>query len=433
MLSGVINSVRGNLITRFRDPVVGSFLIAWCVCNWDKLAILFLGSDEAELRIIKLSKNISVIKDPGLLLSDWALLINPIAITLLYLFVFPRFSLWVRKKQNAVILSQHDHTIDLDIRRVERQKELSKIKLRANPEKEFLAKEVENDLQNERERSQRRNKIKEYIDSKTKAAKAEADMKFAEAENKKIDLDKKKLQDEVEKRRFEMQAAIYKSTAASARFPVIYNLMVLLSHNLWDDGVVLSVDGLSNTIAALFGYSDGEEMMNDNKFQAESFNNVLYVYHDVEFFVGKIKEIVGREKTKTKSVEVLEGLLFDSVLTMLETFSLELLSAEALAEKIGESINEMQYDVMNSDEVLSAMAATDTIYDSLELEVSEFRFVSDFEVEMTGYARGYHRTETDVYGQELRVNIKAIATPVIGKFGLSEFKLKKINAEPVVL
>ncbi|WP_369676634.1 hypothetical protein, partial [Enterococcus faecium] len=79
----------------------------------------------------------AVIEDPSLLKNDLDLMIIPSILTLLYLFILPVISLWVKKLQNKTVLSQHSHAIQLEIKRAQQQKNLNKVALRANPEKDF--------------------------------------------------------------------------------------------------------------------------------------------------------------------------------------------------------------------------------------------------------------------------------------------------------
>lgn len=427
ILNDFFYSVRGNAIARSKDPIIGAFLIAWSVCNWDKLAILFWGTGEVEQRIKALSKKISIFTEPSLFWTDIDLVIFPFILTVLYLFIFPQLSLWVKEKQNKDILSGHAHAIDLDIQLIEKQKKLSKIKLRANPEKEFLAEEVKIDLQSEREKTERRHKILDYIDKKAKIAKAQADIKTDEAEKNRIELESKKRQEKTEKSRFEMQAAINKATIASARFPAIYQLMHILSQSLREDNITLSLDGLSNSIAALFGYNSSDEMIGDERFRTEEIIKIKYIYHDPEFLSNRIEKIIEEEISDNE--ELSAYFLFEHLQIILEKYSLEFLSDESLAEKIAEEICDNKYKILNSDELSGPGAETDTIFEDIQLEMDGFDFNTVFEVRMSGYASGYHRKDTDVRGRNLLVNITATAVPIVGRFGLIEYQLE-IRGEP---
>ncbi|WP_025630300.1 hypothetical protein [Vibrio parahaemolyticus] len=422
VLDDIWSSIKGNAKTRVKDPVIGAFVVSWCFCNWDKLALLFWGTDKVDQRIAELTNSMSVITKPSLLWTDLDLVIIPGILALTYLFALPWLSLWVKKKQDTAVLSQHTHAIDLDIKQANEQKELNKAVLRANPEKEFLAEEIKLDQQREKERLERRNKIKEYIDQKAKAAKADADAKSVQAEKERLDLESKKRQDDSEKLRFNAQTAVHKATMASSRFPAAYQLMDMLSQSLRENDIVLSLDGLSNTVATLFGYSDAKEMMDDESFSNEGLNEIKYLYHDSSFLAKRLDQIVKSEESDN---EDLSGeILFEHLQGILENYPFELLSDESLAERISESVNENSYDILGSDELSGPMAETDTIFEEIYLEVDNFNFDTAFEVKMSGYASGHHRNEADMMGRDLSVQVVATCKPTVGKFGLSDYQLE---------
>lgn len=428
VLDDIWSSIRGHTQTRVKDPVIGAFIVSWCFCNWDKLAILFWGADKVEQRIKDLSSNMSVISNPSLLWTDLDLLIAPGIITLAYLFALPWLSLWVKKLQDRAVLLQHSHAIDLDTERVNRQKELNKAVFRANPEKEFLADEIRLDLQREKERLERRNKIQEYIDQKTKAARADADTKAAQAEKERLDLESKKRQDESEKLRFNTQAAVQNATMASSRFPAAYQLMEMLSTSLREDDIFLSLDGLSSSIATLFGYRDAKEMMDDENFNNERLNEVKYLYHESSFLAKALDQIVKNEESD--NVDLSGEMLFNHLQWILESYPFDLLSEDALAEKICESIHENSFDILGSDELSGPMAETDTVFEEIELRIDNFNFDTSFEVTMSGYASGHHRKEIDIPGVDLDVQVVATCSPSVGKYGLSDYQLE-ISGGPV--
>lgn len=417
ILEDIWSSIKGNARIRVKDPIIGTFIFSWCICNWDKLATLFLGTASIDERIKYMVDTMHITN----LLYDVDLIILPLMLTILYLFVFPHLSLWVKQKQNAVILSQHKQAIELDINQAKAQKQLNKVRLRANPEKEFLTQEIEMDLQEEMRKSERRNKIMEYIDLKTKNKRAELEIKSSQAEKLRVELEVKKRQEDTEKMKFERQAAIHRATLASNRFPILYQWMNLLSNSIQQDGVTMSLSGLTNTIAAMFGYDTIDMLINDKNFNNSKLDEIKFIYHDSVYLADKLSNIASAENDNE---EIISGeLLFDHVQMILEGFNIDLLSADELAEKICDMVNETSYDILNSEELSGPMAETDTIFDDLEIAVDSFKFNDGFEVSMSGYASGHHRKEDDVIGRELSVNIIASCTPKIGRFGLSDYKL----------
>jgi len=417
-LDDIWSSIKGNAKIRVKDPVIGAFVVSWVFCNWDKLTTLLWGVKTVDERVQDMVITMSLSNS----ISDLDLLALPLLLSLTYLFLFPWISLWVKRMQNGAVLSGHTHAVKLDIKRAEEQRELNKATLRADPGKEFLADEVKIDLQKEKNRLERRHKISEYIDNKNKAAKADADAKLAQAEKERIDLESKKLKEEVEKQRFESQTAIYKSTLASNRFPAAYQLMYFISQSLREDNIILSLDGLSNTAAALFGYTGAKEMMDDERFNNETLDDIKYLYQDYSFLAKRLDEIATNEHSDNE--DLAGDILFEHLQGVIEKYPFDFLSDELLAEKIGEEIDVNGNDIIGSDELSGPMAETDTIFEEIELSVDGFNFNNVFEVSMSGYASGHHRKEPDIGGQDLDVKVVAICTPILGKFGLSKYKLK---------
>ncbi|QIZ76821.1 hypothetical protein [Ferrimonas lipolytica] len=232
--------------------------------------------------------------------------------------------------------------------------------------------------------------------------------------------------DDSEKLRFNAQTAVHKATMASSRFPAAYQLMDMLSQSLLEDDIILSLDGLSNTVATLFGYSDAKEMMDDESFSNKGLNEIKYLYHDSSFLAKRLDNIVKSEESDN---EDLSGeMLFDHLQDILEGYPFELLSDESLAERISESVNENSYDILDSEELSCPRAESDTVFEDLYLEVERFDLDTAFEVTMSGYASGHHRKETDMPGQDLSVRVVATCKPTIGKFGLSDYQLEIIGS-----
>jgi hypothetical protein len=423
VLGDIWSSIKGSSRTRVKDPIIGSFVVSWVICNWDKISTLLWGVKPVDERIQDMVSAMSITNFK----SDIDLLAIPLVLSITYLFILPWVSLWVLRLQNYAVLSGHTHAVELDITRVEEQRKLNKASLRADPEKGFLAEEIKIDLQKEKHRVERRNKISECIENKNQASKADAATKLAQADKERLDLESKKLQETAEKKRFESQAAIHRSTLASNRFPAVYQLMYFIAQSLSEDNITLSLDGLTNTAAALFGYTGAKEMMDDEKFDNETLDNIKYLYQDSSFLAKRLDEIATNEHSEN---EYLAGdILFEHLQGVIEKYHFDFLSDELLAEKIGEEVNVNGYDIIGSDELSGPMAETDTIFEEIELSVDTFNFNNGFKVSMSGHASGPHRKEPDVGGQDLDVRVVATSIPILGKFGLSGYKLK-ISGSP---
>lgn len=428
VLDEIWASIKGNAKARYKDPLIGTFIVSWCFCNWDKLVVLFWGTKKVDERVHELASNMSVINDISLLYKDLDLVIIPIIITIGYLFLLPWVSLWVKEKQNNAVISQHTQTVELDLQQAKKQRELNKEKLRSNPEKEFLAKDVELDLLHEKNRVERRNKIKEYIDKKLKAAdalaiKLDAEAKSTEAiaEKEKLELESNKQKATKEKQRFDANSAIHNATMASHRFPAAFYFMNLLSVSLKKDNVTLSLSGLSSCVAAIFGYENIDKLLNDKQFNNENLNKLRYILLDDEL-AKKLDEICELEQSENEDAN--PDLIFGHIYGLFDDLPYDFLSEKSLAEKICEAVNENAYDLLQGDELSGPMAETDTIFDEIELGMDDYDFNVSFTVQMSGYASGSHRNESDIAGRDLTVNVAAQCDPVLGVLGLQNYELE---------
>ncbi|PMM12464.1 hypothetical protein BCT61_05430 [Vibrio breoganii] len=375
----------------------------------------------------------SVVTEPSLVFTDLNLIIFPVVITAGYLFLMPWASLWVKRKQEKSIISQHTHAVDLDIEQGKKQWELNKEKLRSNPEKDFLAKDVELDIQREKERLERRNKITNYIDKKVEAASSLAEQNKLDLEEKKrsdekerLALQEKQRRDDTEKQRFEEQTAIHRATLASHRFPAAYYFMDLLSTSLKEDNVALSLSALSSCVAAIFGYKTVDELINDKEFHNDNLKLLKYIVLD-ENLTKKLDSICEQEGSEDE--DVTPDLLFNHIYDLFDELPYELLSEESLAESISERVSSNAYDLLQSEELSGPMAETDTTFEEIELELVDYSFNVTFDVNLSGYASGSHRKEYGVPGQDLAVSVEASCSPVLGELGLKDYNLE-ISGNP---
>lgn len=427
VLSDVWTSITGNANARVKDPVIGSFVVAWILCNWDKLAILFFGDNKVEERIGNLVEKMAIIQSPELIYQDLDLLILPSLIALVYLFILPTVSLWVNQKQKKPIIAQHSHAVDVEIAQAKKQWELNKEKLRSNPNKGFLEKDVELDIQRQKARDELRNKIRnEYLDKRIKTSTALATKSTEEAAI--LELQRRKLEQEVEEKerkstseklRFERQATLLKATIASHRFPAAYFFLQRLSGALREDNIVMSLEGLSETVAAIFGYDNFEQLINDEDFTNDNLERLKYVLAGSEM-VKRLEHICKAEADKGEQLEF--EVLFDYIQTIFEDLPYEFLSEDGLIEAISIYVHEDSFDILNSEELSGPMAESDTIFEELELEVQEYKFEESLSVKFHGYASGHHRKESDMRGRDIAVELTAITKPVIGSFGFGKLE-----------
>ncbi|HDY7389380.1 TPA: hypothetical protein RRF14_005113, partial [Klebsiella pneumoniae] len=124
------------------------------------------------------------------------------------------------------------------------------------------------------------------------------------------------------------------------------------------------------------------------------------------------------------------NIIFEHVSMVMQQLGFNFLSGESIAEKIYDDLNNNISIILDEPAVNSAMAETDTIFDDVYVEISSVIFESTLQVALVGNASGTHRKDSEVHGQDISFRGVAECPPVLGKFGLSEYKLVINQASP---
>ena len=410
-------SIKGNAKTRINDPIIGAFVVSWGLCNWDRLALLFWGTGKLEARITKLSQEMSFLNDPSLILTNYDLLLLPLVLTIFYIFILPHLAHAIDKQLKPTQINRHDHTVELDLNKAIKQKELNKARLRANPDNEFLAQEVKIDI--EREKSEA-----ELKQAEAETAKNIQQEKQAKETIAKIDLEKREQQAETEKRTLAISTAKQKAELASHQFPSAYLFIELLSESVKADDVVMSLSGLTCCVATTFGYENFSALLNDKKFTNENLELLKYVLLDTDRLTSEFSNLLEDEEVGEFDSEWLIGHLE----MIFEELPYELIYPDTLAERIYEEIEGNSFELLQEDGVIGGMAETDTIFEEVdEIVLGEYGYDNKdgvFIVNLSGSASGSHRKESGVSGQGIDITVEAICRSIIGKYGLLEHELE---------
>ena len=288
VLDSIWASIRGNVKTRINDPIVGAFITTWDLCNWDQLALLFFSTEKVEARIKNISLDMAFLNDLSLIWINYDLLLLPLFLTILYIFILPKCAHKIDKLLKPNQINRHDHTVDLDLNKAIKQKELNKARLRANPDNEFLAKEVKIDIEREKNEA-------ELIITKIEIEKNKQLESKAKADNAALELEKRQLQADAEKRSLAVSSAKKNAVLASHKFPSAYLFIDLLSESFKEDDIVVSLSGLTRCISEVFGYKDFSKLLNDKKFNNDNLERMKYVLIDTDRLTSKFTSIIEDE------------------------------------------------------------------------------------------------------------------------------------------
>ncbi|UPR56042.1 hypothetical protein ITG10_12970 [Vibrio sp. ED004] len=419
LIEDFCSSIAGTAKTRVSDPFIGTFIFSWFVCNWNYVALLFWGEGNATERVgafyIYLSRT-SIL--------GWnSLFVFPFLVTLFYLFAFPWLSLCVKRIQKSVNDKLHQQAVEIEEDKVDQQESLSKARLRADPDKQFLEQLVQQDID-------KRNEILEHIKQRTvrleaKANEALSQEKEQEAKTKEaqsnakameLELDKKTKQAELERVRFESNSAKARATLASHRFPSVYFLMLKIEESLGQDNVQLSLKASGEIVAALFGYENFEEVLADEKFNNDSLERVNYVYYD-DGLAKRLEQIILGEDSENEDLSA--DLIFDHLQNLFEDEPFELVTSDRLEEYSREAIENNSYDLLNGEGTSGGRAESDTIFGDIDdIHVDSSTFDEGFSAKVIVAASGEHRRESGIPGRTMTISVEMKCDVIVGKYGL---------------
>lgn len=429
-LDDIMQSISGNTKTKVEDPFIGAFIGSWIVCNWSHLAILIWGDGTATERINALGK---YFKETDIIGLNTMLLI-PLCMALLFLFAFPWASLALKSIQKFANERLHQQAISIEVGKVKQQEILNRQKLLADPDKKFLEQNVQLDIDRRKEtieqlrlRSVRLKEKAEAAIAASEAATASAAEAKSRANQAELEEEKKQKNAALERQRFNVASAQLKSAQASNRFPSSYSFMLAIEGSLKADGVQLSLAGLGEIVAMIFGYEDFHSLVHDENFNNEKLSQVSYIYYDPKEFASSLETIVQDEGTDNENLGT--DLLFDHVISVFEDLEYKLLTEDQVEEVCRDICESLKYDLLNGDEFSGPIAESDTIFDEIEIgELDSITFDDGLNVTFTGSASGSHRRDDDVPGRDIGFNIEIKNTVLLGTRALGKFELGEVSA-----
>lgn len=429
-LDDIMQSISGSTKTKVEDPFIGAFIGSWIVCNWNNLAILVWGEGTAAERINALSKHF---EDTSVFDFN-TLFIIPFFMTLLFLFAFPWASLLLKSLQKFANERLHQQAISIEVGKVKQQEILNKQKLLADPDKKFLEQNVQLDIDRRQEiieqlklRTLRFKQNAETAVAVSDAAAASAAEAKSRANQAELEEEKKQNNSVLERQRFNVESSQLKSTQASNRFPSSYSFMLAIEESLEADDIQLSLTGLGEIVAMIFGYENYYSLIHDENFNNDKLSQVSCIYYDPKEFASRLEAIVQDEGSDNAGLE--SGLLFDHVMLILENLKFKLLTEDQVEEICRDVCENFKYDLLNGEGFSGAIAESDTLIEEVEIgEMDSFAFDGGLSAVFSGSASGSHRNDTEVPGRDIKFNVEIKSTVLFGTRALGRFELGEVSA-----
>lgn len=422
ILEDIWSSIVGNATTRVSDPVIGTFLTSWIICNWHYLALLFFGEGNATQRVSGFYKYWSSSE----FFAFNSIFVIPFIFTLSYLFIFPWFSLLVKTLQAAVNDKLHQQAVDIDLVKVTQQEELNKAKLKANPDKQFLEQIIRLEIDRKEEISNQRKQRTIRFTEKAIEAKAKADEANSNKVIASIEEDKKEKKSALELQRFNAASAEVRSTLASHRFPSAFLFISLISDSLKQYDITLSVSASCEIVAAVFGYDKFKSLLDDDKFDNEHLSRVEFIYYDENELAKRFEDIVSDEGSDNEDLS--SEMLFDHIRMVFDELPYNFVTIDELAQLSFELCENDSYNLLDNDGTSGAMAESDTIFDEVYIEgIDSSRFDKKFTAVINASASGSHRKENDIPGRDMTISAEITSSVLVGKYALGELMIESVS------
>ncbi|KEZ69269.1 hypothetical protein AAY86_15050 [Pseudomonas amygdali pv. tabaci str. ATCC 11528] len=420
-LEDIWQSVSGNTKAKVNDPFIGAFIASWIACNWSQVAILILGEGTATQRVNVFSTYLAESK----IFSTGSILIFPLILTCFYVFIFPWFSLAFKALQKKANDRLHIQAVLVELDKIQQQEELNKARLMANPDKQFLEQSVQLDIDRRKEiiEQLKHRTSKRRDDAETAAAKS-VEAKSA-ANSALLDNGLKQEQAKLEQERFKVDSAVLKATLAGQRFPAAYVIMQKIEEYLLLDGIRLSLNGLGNVVATIFGYHDFRNLLNDKDFNNEKIAKVSYIYYRSKELAKSLAQIV--EDEDSEEISLTADSLFENIKIAFDDLPYNFVSDDEI-ETICRDICERNiYALLEHEGLSGVIAESDTTFEEIEIgDLESLDFNNGLSVVFNASASGSHR-KYDFPGRDISVSVEVRNTVQVGTRALGEFEIWHVS------
>jgi len=450
ILIDTIESIYKSSEARLKDPLIGSFIVSWCLCNWFKLGLLFFGSESFEKRLNLFKESLILGFKSDTTLENCEVIILPIILALLYVFVVPWIGVFVNFLLHWSRDAQINQKNDYDEKAYSNLISLNKAKLRSDPDKKFLEQELELEIKEKEAKTKEAQERAEQVRLQAEKEKAKAEENIAKKEKARLEAEEAqanqakaeaeaetaKTKSEIVKRqeeeRLKVLAQKQQATKSSLKFPIIYRLQTEFDEVLREYEVKLSVEGLSKCIAVIFGYLKIEDLLNDPQFNNQNLDDVSYLFKDHNKLLNEFSKILDNEENVPGDFHAETAL--ELIGEVFENWDFDWLDDEGIAQTVFQSLEENGSDLLVGDLLSDYMAETDTIFDDIYLELESYEWDESegiMEVILSGQASGDHRREEGVPGQSIHFQLIGKCTKKIGNFGLGDYSIESTTGESV--
>ncbi|QSX39778.1 hypothetical protein [Shewanella cyperi] len=404
-MNDIISSWLKDNQVKVTSPVIGAFLSAWLLFNWDKFLLLFWGDESLSARLQAFQDSNSF--------SDYQFWLWPFVAALIYVFGLPYLNVITQKFRRHAELLRYNEVVDTDIEKEKKLFKLNEERYKSNPDNDYIGRKIKADIEQKESEAKKVAADADSSRAEAEAKSALAEKAKAEAAKAEMELEKQRLVDERERQAHERAKAFHDNQIISAQFPTLYEYLENMSEILVNDGVVLKVEIMRRAIEIAFGFDSKSSILKDKGFNLNALKDLSVVIYDHEYFLSELQDLVESDST----ISIDENQLFDYLVTLFETVEhCRLISSESLEDEAISYFEDNQVDVFQSDGLSGPMAETNAYFDEIsDYQVNSVNFnvsLNRWEAEMSCVVSGTNHEDKMFYGDSIQTSL-IVAFPIV--------------------
>lgn len=401
---------------RITSPVIGAFISAWVLFNWDRFLLLFWGEGKLPDRLKQFQETTNF--------ADFQFWLWPLLLALVYVFGLPYLNVLTQQVKRHVELLRHNEVIDTEITKEKKLAKLNEERYKTNPENDYLGLKIKYDLEQKEAEAKSSKAEAEKKEAEAIEAKAVAEQEDLKAKKNNLELEKQQQIAEKEKQKHELVKANFKQKLLSRRFPAIYIFINQLDELLLEQEQYLSLSIKSEVIALVFGYPGVDAIFSDERFNHEELENLSFVIYDYSTFVNDLQSLVDEHDIETVTGDELFGYI-EGTFDLLDIC--KFIPSSSIEDEAKELADTDSFDLIHDDIVTGSMADTNAFFDEVDdIQLTGMKFdkkSNTYDVEFTAVVSGQSDENKGFSGDTLDVTFSYIYIPVVGTNGLGNPEL----------
>ncbi len=407
---------------KMTSPVIGAFISAWILFNWDKFLLLFWGEG-------KLAERLTTFKETTNF-SDSQFWFWPLVVALIYVFGLPYLNVLTQKLKRHSDVLRHNEVVGTDIEKEKKLALLNEEKYKSNPEKDYLGQKIKFELEQKEAQVKKTQAEAEQQQSAALQAKELTEQEKAKTKAENINLEKKQRVAEKEKQDHDLVKANFQQKLTNRRFPTIYLFINQLSELLLEQEQYLALSIKSEVMALVFGYSNIDAIFEDEKFNHDELEQLSFVIYDFSTFVDDLQNLLDEHDIATVKGDELFGHI-EGTFDLLDIC--KLISSSSIEDEAKDLAYNDSFDLIHDETVTGSMADTNAFFDEVDdiqfIGVKFNKSINTYDVEFTAVVNGQSDDNKGFSGDTIDVTFSYTYTPVIGLNGLGIPELNVKNAK----